>query len=316
MHTEGAEPEQVTFPDAERGERTHRWPTVLPNGDVVLFSVGTAEIEGFDEARIDALRTSTGERRTLVEGGMYPRYLPPGYLLYGTASSLMGIPFDERGLAIFGAAVPLVDGLKTLPHSGLAAVAVAPDGSLLTGLGEPLRGARRLVLYDRDGTVDSLTDEIRPYLRLALSPDESTVALEINGANASVWLLDLERDIQTRLTTRWSHNVPVWSPDSKVLVTSSSRGDTYRIHRHEIGTGRSEVLHESRRLQFFASSWSVDGNLAVTAIPIGGDPDIWIVPVADPSRAEPLVSGPYLEQEAEFSPDGRWVAFVSDETGR
>jgi serine/threonine-protein kinase len=316
IRPDGNDAERITVPDIEKGERSHRWPAALPGGDIVLFTVGTAEISAFDEAHIDALRISTGERKTVVESGMFPVFIPPDKLLYAFSGSLMAVRLDVETLTPVGSPIPVLDGLATDPLAGVAAVAVSDDGSLASGLGQPLLGRRQLVTYDRDGRAEPLSGELAPYQAVALSPDGSTLAVDVDAANAAIWLIDLERDIHTRLTTRWSHNVPVWSPDGADLISSTSSGGTHLIYRHQLASGESEIIHRSTESQLFVTDWSVDGNLAVDVIPIGQGYDVWTMRVEDPSQAQPVAAGPATESSAKFSPDGRWVAFVSDESGR
>ena len=316
MSSDGSNPERITVPDSEAGERSHRWPAVLPGSDIVLFTVATADIASFDEAHIDALRLSTGERKTVVTGATYPLFLPPHFLLYSVSGTLMAVRFDEGDLSIVGTPTPLVDGLKTIPVSGVAAAAVSADGSLVAGLGQPVVQPRRLVAYDRSGAMEVVTEEIRPYQTVALSPDGTTLALDIDAANAAIWLLDLERDIQTRITTRWSHTHPVWSPDGSELLSSSSSGDSYQIYRHRLAAGQTGILHESRQEQYFATSWSTDDQIAVTVIPIGQGFDLWTLPLEEPARGKPIAASQYTEFGGRFSPDGRWISFVSDESGQ
>jgi serine/threonine-protein kinase len=308
--------ERVTVPDAEKGERSHRWPAVLPGSDVVLFTVGTADINAFDEAQIDALRVSTGERKTVIDSGMFPMFLEPDILLYTFSGSLMAVRFEPATLSTIGEPTPVVDRVRSDPLSGIVAAAVSPDGSLAVGHGPPIVTQRRLVAYDREGKAEMLSADLLPYQGFALSPDGTTLALDIDAANAAIWLLDLERDVQTRLTTRWSHTSPTWSPDGSELISASSSGGTYSLHRHHLVKGSSEALLESSDEQLFATSWSSDGRIAATVIPKGQGFDVWVLPVEEPSRPIPILDGPYMEFGGRFSPDGRWLAFSSNESGQ
>jgi len=316
MDSDGGNAQRMTVPDAEQGERSHRWPAVLPGSDVVLFTVATAEIATFDEARIDALRVSTGERKTIVDSGMFPMFVAPDIVLYTFSGSLMAAHFDSETLTLRDNPTPVLDGITTDPLSGIAAVTVSPDGSLAAGHGAPLVSRRQLLAYDRNGNAEKLTSEKRPYQALAISPDGSTLALDVDAANAAIWLLDLERDIQTRLTTRWSHTIPTWSPDGAELISASSSGGTYQLYRHRIAEGTTETLYESSDTQIFATSWSADGRIAASVIPKGQGFDIWVLPVDDPAKVKPLLDSPYMEISGRFSPDGRWLAFMSDESGQ
>jgi serine/threonine-protein kinase len=316
MDSDGKNATRMTQPDADQGERSHRWPAVLPGSDVVLFTVATAEITSFDQARIDALRVSTGERKTVVDSGTFPLFVEPGVLLYVFSGKLMAANFDAATLSLVGQPTPVIDRVKWDPVSGIVAAAVSPDGSIAVGHGQPFANQRKLVVYDPDGTSQPLTNEVKPYQGLALSPDGSTLALDVDGANASIWLLDLDRNIQTRLTSRGNHMAPVWSPDGSEIATSSSSGGTYQVFRHHLAAGESSLLYESLEVQSLTSSWSPEGRLASSAIPAGEGLDIWVQPTDGTGQGGFLLQSPYAEFFPKFSPDGRWLAFVSDESGQ
>jgi Tol biopolymer transport system component len=208
----------------------------------------------------------------------------------------------------------VVEGLKTDPLSGSALVAGSVEGSLAAGLGPPLVGKRTVMRFDRDGSSVPVTEDVRAYQGLALSPDGSILALDIDAARAAIWLLDLERGIQTRLTSEWNHNAPAWSPDGRRIATSASQGGVYQVILHDLDRGTSEVVFESETDQIYATSWSKDDTLLASLFPVGEPPQIWTVPL-DGSPPRLTLKGSGARWGPMVSPDGRWIAYTADESG-
>jgi len=305
---------EVTVRDVEHGERTHRWPHVLPDGRTVLYTVGTAEIDSFDDARIVAQRLDSGERVTLIDGGSYPLYLP-GYLLFARAGALMAVSFDPERLEINGQPFAVIEGIVTLPLTGAAEVAVSASGALAYVPGGPIATRNRLSWFDRAGNPTPISDELLPYQNVVTSPDGRTLALDIDGANAMIWLMDAARGRKTRLTLEWSTNTPVWSPDGRYVGYVSGRGGPQNLFRHPVEGGDPERLIEKDAQQRL-SSWSPDGDLLLyqELSPTNGW-DIWSYSLGT-RTATPLINSRYNESAPRISPDGERLAYISGESGR
>jgi hypothetical protein len=305
---------EVTVRDVEHGERTHRWPHVLPDGRTVLYTVGSAEIESFDDARIVAQRLDSGERVTLIDGGSYPLYLP-GYLLFARAGTLMAVSFDPERLEIDGQPFAVIEGIVTLPLTGAAEVAVSASGALAYVPGGPITTRNRLSWFDRAGNPTPISDELLPYQIVAISPDGRTLALNIDGGNAMIWLMDAARGRKTRLTLEWSTTDPVWSPDGEYVAYVSGRGGPQNLLRHRVEGGDPERLIEKDAQQRLGS-WSPDGDLLLyeELSPTNGW-DIWSYSLGT-RTATSLINSRYNEREPQISPGGERLAYVSDESGR
>jgi len=312
----GGEAREFTKLDAARGEVSHRWPQILPDGRHVLFTVKTANMEVFDDALIEVCNIETGEAKLVVEGGSFARYTA-GQLLYMRAGTLFAAPFDLSRFEITGAARPVVDGVITWPSSGCGWFAVSSGGDLLYAAGPQRAGLARLVWVDRGGAETQITSEKRTFQATRISPDGRSIVCWVGAANDKLWRIDVERGTLTRLTSgAGNDNSPVWSPDGKRIAYFSDlagNGDVCLLAAE--GGGAPERLVEGA-LQDRPTGFSADGSIVafLRQDPKGGF-DIWFQPLEGDRTARPFLATPFDEGMLTFSPDGRWVAFVSSEAG-
>ncbi len=321
----GGDPQPLTELDEAAGEQSHRWPQWLPGGKAVLFS---SLVEGgqfvFEDAAIEVVVVETGERKVIHRGGYYPRYVPTGHILYVHEGTLFALPFDAKKLEATGSQMPVLEGLETNAGQGSAQYAVSDNGLLVY-----LEGANELepfpiVWADRDGRSETLWGEPGIYGTPRLSPDGSKLAVSVQrGTNWDVWVYDLERDVATRITFGEAYDAdPVWSPDGRWIAYEGEIEGVDGIFRKRTdGTGDPEMLMEPGKQTFPApQSWSPDGrHLAIQSAGDGGQTDIWILPIGeDGSAGEPeaFARTQFEENSPSFSPDGRWLAYNSSETGR
>lgn len=303
----GGKPRELTKPDRARGEKTHRWPHHLPGGKALLFTVGSNRSSTFDDARIEALVLGTGERRTVIEGGSAPSYVA-GHVLFRRGASILAVPFDIGRLVVTGGPTAVVEGLRSSP-TGEPYFTIASTGTL--AYVPQIKPSRRLVLVDRAGQARPLTPTDAPLLwEPRVSPDGQAVAMIKVASNNQVWRFDIERESFTRLTFEWDTSSPTWTPDGKFLVISSGPG--FRLHRLRAdGSGAPEPLSSLTGPRQFARSVTADGKL----LAYEEGEDIWIMPL-DP-RGEPrlFLQTPASESSPAISPNGRLIAYQSDESG-
>ena len=307
-----------------RGEVSHRWPEFLPGGKAVLFASGTNGIN-FTNAQVAVHSIGTGERRNLVPGSQ-PRYAPSGQLVYSQGGSLMAVPFDPQRLAVTGAAVPVVEGVMQSAIYGDAQYSLSATGSLVYVPGGVQSVQRKLVWVNRNGTEQPLAAPAHAYLNPRLSPDGRIASVTIEEQQEDqIWLYDLARETLTRLTFRGNLNNPgVWTPDSKRIAFASNNEGTQNIFwQLADGSGSLERLTTGDYAQI-PMSWSPDGQLLAffEVNPTTGY-DIWVLQMGDLSagsgqvrKAQPFLRTAFNESVPQFSPDGRWLAYVSDESGR
>ena len=312
IRADGGTPEQITTLDTNKGELAHRWPHILPGGKAVLFTVWRGGI--FDDAHLAVKRLDTGERLTILEGGMDGRYSPTGHLVFARAASVMAVPFDLRQLRTTGPPVPIISGLETNAVTGAAHFSFSDNGSLAFVPGTTAKYS--LVAVDHRGNSRELSVQPRIFNQPRISPDGRLLTFAVRGVDTDIWLSELDRGTVTRLTYEPGENeTPVWSPDGLRVAYSSSRAGQPRtiFWRPADGSGKEQVLRTSKAASHL-SSWSRDGVLAFTEFK-GTQGDIWVLPVGR-GEARAFVETPFNEHGAMFSPDGKWLAYTSDESGQ
>ncbi len=305
----------LTRPDADRREKTHRWPHVLPSGKAVLFTSGTADISSFDDAAIEVLTFESGERKVLMKGGAYARYISTGHLVYARAGALIAAPFNIGRLEITGPPVAVLDGVATRPERGDAAFDVSDNGTLVYAAGGPhVRAAAQLVWVDRGGRIDPITPEPRAFSVPRVSPDGRRIAVVVDAANQRVWVYDIGRGTLMQLPASWDMRDPAWTPDgSRITAVVEGRGLSWQPAD---GSGPPQMFGDS--VGGNPLSWSPDGKMLTLARRGEGMRyDTWLFRPSDGEpKLKPLLHGKANEHSAVFSPDGRWLAYVSDESGR
>jgi serine/threonine protein kinase len=312
---EGGSGRELTTVRRGEGEIDHRQPQWLPSGGSVLFTVGT--VEG---PMIAVASMQTGEHRRLFQGSA-PQYFASGHLVYAQAGRLFVVPFDEASAEVRGAPVPVLEGVFSWMWSNVevAHYSVSDSGSLVylegNHLSEYLRG--RLVWVGRDGKATAFTEEdYRGVIYPRLSPDESRVAVSLQSDDGrSLWLYDAERGGSTRFTFEGAQFISSWNPDGRRLTYNSNRAGWGIISKRIEATNSGESLFLDDDWSW-PGSWSPDGHaLAFTRVSAETNADIWILPAQADAEPHPFVNSKFDEKAPVFSPDGRFVAYVSDESG-
>jgi len=295
-----------------KGENSHRWPEFLPGGKALLFTAGTAVPANFTNAQVAVAPVGTGERRDLIQGGILPRYAPSGHMVYEEGGSLIAVPFDPHRLLVTGAAVPIVVGV--LQSRDVAQYSFSATGSLVYVPGGVQGNQSRLVWVNRNGAEQPVAVPARDYQSPRLSPDGRRVAVATEG---HIWQYDLARETLTRLTIEGNlNNRPAWTPDGKRIAFASNKDGPQNLYWQQTdGSGGLERLTTSDNTQT-PNSWSPDGKLLafLEFNPTTGL-DIWVLRMED-RKAQPFLRTPFNEGGPRFSPDGRWLAYISDESGK
>lgn len=309
----GGAPQPLTQLDAGRGENSHRWPRFLPGGKAILFTVKTLKTSTFDDAQIAVQALGGGPHRIVVEGGSSPMYVSPGYIIFARANSLLAMPFNLETLEPTGSAFTLLEGVSWRPSTGAAQYAVSANGSLAYVAGTSKGPDQTLVWVNRKGSVTPIPIPPQTYRAINVSPDGRLITASITAANDDIWIADSTRGTLTRLTAESGNNhVPIWTSDSKRVVFLADRGGIY--WKAADASGDDELLSPSAGTPV---SVSPDGRFLVYA---AGDPktkdDLWIVPLRRNATPQPLVRTPFNESRGVISPDGRWISYDSDTTGR
>jgi eukaryotic-like serine/threonine-protein kinase len=277
-------------------------------------------------------------RRVVLERGTDARYVSTGHLVYALGSTLLGAPFDVATLAVTGGPVPLVEAVARAPSrgpgvgvvTGAAHFAMSSNGALIYVPTDAVRGVpqarRTLVWVDREGREASLKTPPRAYVYPRLSPDGTRVALDIRDQENDIWIWDLARETLTRLTFGPALEFfGIWTPDAQAVIFSSGEfggnlGSRSLFRRAADGAGTVEQLMQGTGgLRPFAVTPNGMGLIfregQQSAGGTEGAGDLMLLPLVGDRRPQPLLQTPYDELNAEPSPDGRWLAYESNESG-
>ncbi len=298
----------------QEGELQHRWPDVLPGGKVIVYAVGSGA--DWDEATIVAERLDTGERKVLVRGGTFPRYLPSGHLVYARAGALYAVSFDASSLKVEGSPVEVVRNVL-LVGNGLAQMDVSQTGTLITAPSDSAVGNLTLTWIDREGRGEPLKVPQQAYFFVALSPDETRVVANFGN---SIAVLDLARSSLAKLTLPARAQYPAWSRDGRRIYFGYEKAKYYQIHSKaadDSGEAQLEFPSDCEEDPFEISSDGssllyirtlADGAIALCVRRMGHG--------TSTDAPKVLLTSLFLNGNAAFSPDGRWVVYQSVESGR
>jgi len=320
----GGEP--VALTSLAQGQATHRWPQLLPGGRAVLYTSHTA-VTGYEGASLVVQPLPTGTPRVVQRGAYYGRYVPSGHLVYMHLGSLFAASFDPGRLELTGAAVPIVQGVANgalltagaqFAASGNGTALYVPSGS----------DAVPIQWLDESGRTTLLRETPANWTDLSFAPDGRRLAFDISdGQQVDVWVYDWARDALSRLTFDPSDDYkPVWTPDGQRIAFSSARdGQTLpNLYWQRVdGAGDVQRLTEGPNFQV-AASWRPGGRfLAYVEYNQQTNADVLILPLDGdnasgwrPGQPTSFLNGPSVELEPMFSPDGRWLAYASNESGQ
>ncbi|HTI35913.1 MAG TPA: protein kinase [Vicinamibacterales bacterium] len=312
----GGEPKPLTTLNKERKEVSHRWPQVLPGGKQVLFTSSTSTGRDYDSGSIEVVNVDTGVRTLVVSGGTFGRYVAPGYLLYVNKGTVFAVPFDLTKLEMTGTPAPVLQQVTSTPTEGGAQMAFSTTGLLAYIRGGPVVPTYPVVWVDRDGRTSRLLDEQAPYANPRLSPDGKRLSLTIfRDNNWDVWVYDIERGVSTRLTfDETAETEQIWSPDGRDVIFSSSKNGPDSLFRKPAdGSGQEQEIAKLDT-PMWATSWSPDSQ-TVAYTTQGSSFDIGMLSLAD-HKSQPLLTSTFGEKDPAFSPDGKWLAYSSTESGQ
>jgi len=317
----GGDPKVLTKPDSAHGEADHVHPFILPGGRAVLFTI-TAQGQPIDNAQVAVLDLKTGQKKTLIRGGSDARYVDTGHLVYAAAGTLRSVRFDLGRLEVTSDPVPVVEQVTMSGTTGVADYVLSQNGTLVYvpgGVGGGI-ATRSLAWVNRQGGEEPLKAPQRAYSIPRISPDGARVALDIRDQENDIWVWDLKRETLARFTFEpGADQNPVWTPDSRRIIFGSARvGGVLNLYRQAAdNTGAVERLTTSQNTQT-PVSMTPDGTRLLfteTAPKTNQDIGVLSLDVAPKSQIGPLVQTSFNELNAEVSPDGRWVAYQSNESG-
>jgi Tol biopolymer transport system component len=333
----GSPPESLTKLSA--GESTHRWPQTLPGGRVAVFT-SSGNLSGYENANVEAVDLKTGQRKILQTGGYFGRITPGGFLLYIHGGVLFAEPMagatppirDLNGLKPLGSPVPVLEDVASLESSGAGQFDFSENGVFFYQSGKASPDIWSMVGWDGPtgppdfgfGSNKTQTQIAKPqtYFTPRFSPDGKRLALGLESRGLDIYVYDFQDDALTRLTFtgQLSYN-PVWTPDGKHIVFQQIVGDTQSLMWiRSDGAGGAQTLLEAKTL-VTPRSFSPDGKYLAYHTGSQTNSDIYLLPLdlADPDhpkagKPELLVGTPANEVQPAISPDGKWIAYCSDES--
>jgi eukaryotic-like serine/threonine-protein kinase len=298
---------QVTHLNKGTAELSHQWPTVVADGKVILFTVVTGSGRG--AAHIEALTLATGQRQIVVDPGTFSLYAPSGHLIFYRDDAMLAAAFDVNRGVVTGPPIRVLDGL-VLDNTGAPLAALSTTGALVYPTGG--QATSQMIWVSRQGLEQPMSDTPRPYTNPRLAPDGKRVVVTALG---DLWIQDTARPTFTRLTSNETagNSYAVWTPDGNRVVFRTRTG----LHWIDAdGSGRLHAIPGTSVVDY-PNSVSPDGaTLAFIRITEGMSADIYVLSLQGEPHPHAILQGPAYEGGPQFSPDGRWLAYASDESGQ
>jgi serine/threonine-protein kinase len=312
----GGSPTPVT--ELQSGEGAHHWPQILPGNKAVLFTSGA--VGAFDQANIEVMSLADHHRNTLVRGGTFGRYLPSGNLIYVNRGTLFAVPFDVDRLEVHGTPAPVLDQVSYSTAQGSAQLDFSQAGTLLYRSGGAGGGMLTAAWLDGAGKAQPLLAKPGTYAHPSVSPDGPRLAVDVSeGSGTDIWVYDWQRDTMTRLTFTGNASFPVWTPGGRYIAFRAA-GEGMSVIRSD-GSGKPQPLTQSKNNQL-PWSFTPDGKrLAFFELNSETGFDLWTVALESDNagvragRPEVFLQTSADERSPSFSPDGRWLAYRSNESG-
>jgi len=311
----GGQCRSLLSPDQSNGAVGFGEPWILPDGKSMLVSVDN----GFagEESSIALLSLNTLKLKTLIEAATNPAYIAPGYLLFARSGALWAVRFDLREGHPVGPSAPIINGIADNSGGTFSQFAVSSSGMLVYAPGSQVRPQREVVEVDRKGAASVVTPSPAPYEDLSLSPDGNHLALTIEGEPWNIWTYDLVRKTLARLTFENDNRDPIWTADGKDIAYTSLRNGRWGIYEKPgDGSGREHELFHSTDWTFVCS-FSPDGRtMSLVQDDQTTGADIWLLSLDATNKPRIFLQTQATEWFSQFSPDGRWIAYESNESGR
>ena len=316
----GGDPTPLTTLDAEAGDVEHLLPSSVPGTAVILFVTGDGKTPALS-GQLAAFDRASGRTVRLNIAGTQPRYVPSGHIVYAASDgSLRALAFDAATMATSGNPVPVLDGIG-VKSSGAANFDVADDGRLVYTSGTNLAALRVITWTDRTGKETPIATPPRNYFYVRISPDGARLSLDVRDQEEDIWIWDVRREAPERLTDKaGADQYGLWTPNGEHIVFNSAfggRGELFRMRSD--GTGQAEQITDTKAESItpFPNAITPDGLQVIFRAASGTTKnDLWITSISGDRTVRKLLASEHDERNATLSPDGKWMAFESDLSGR
>ena len=317
----GGKSTPVSKLDTSLGETTHRWPWFLPDGRHFLYLAGSHMVPANSDVNAVYLGSLDSAERTLLLRARSNVIYANGHLLFVRENHLMAQRFDAGSRELRGEPFRLAPNVTTVNGFFRAIFGASSDGTLIYATG-PARGKRSLTWLDLEGKELEKVGDLDVELEVRLAPDESRAAITV-GDPSDLWVIDLSSRTQARITSHPMQEFSVaWSPDGKRIAYALDRNPVIEIAQKPVdGLGRESPVFGLPGKDCLPSDWSQDGRNLLVQVFTANDQaetsgDLWIVPMDGSGKPYPFIEGEFPEYGGDFSPDGRWIAYVSEESGK
>jgi serine/threonine-protein kinase len=309
----GGDAKLLTTPDSSKAELGHWWPQLLRDGNHVIFTAYRTPIEN---ATIEVVSMRSGERKVLLTGGVYGFYVPTGHLLFAVGETIRAVPFNLAKLEVSGPALPVVDDVAMNLTDGAAAFDVSENGTLAYLPVDSYVTETNIVLVDRSGN-ESLALPMRDrYTHPRLSPDGTRMSVDIRSANSmgDVWVFQIGRSGGTRITAEGGRDFGAeWTPDGRELIYSREN-PFFDLYRRASDASRPAEALLIEPYDHYTGKVSVDGRLLPYGVAKPGG-EIWTLSLDGSGESKRYFANGFNLGHPTLSPDGRWMAYDSDESG-
>lgn len=307
--------------DSAKNERTHRWPQYISKYNIAIYTVGTFDSpDYYEDSDIEALNLKTGEKRTILKGASTARYLKSGYLVYTNSGILYAVKFDIENLKVTGQPVPVIQDISGDVTSGAMNYDISDNGTLVYFPGLSEQGNRQIVQLNSKGEDTDLKAPLNTYIEPRISPDGKKIAIVIpNGKDYDIWVYNIPRKSLSRLTFGGNNRTPTWSPNGDKIAYWKylDNGKSGIFMRRADGSDEPEQIYESEDRSYI-DSWSNDSKyLVLDASLNGGSSVLRILPLDGSKKAVDFITqNQTVKRIGSLSPDGKWLAYTSNESGK
>ncbi len=315
VSADGGQYELIANTDSTEGQVSYRWPVLLPDGDNLMFTVES--VSGNASSRIMVRSLKNGTTKTIVDNAEYSNYVEPDYILLIRNNALYASKFDLGNLSLKGSLVPVLTNVTMISQSGQPEFALSDNGTMVYLPGGTLSNDRNLAWVDHSGKILKSTDLHQPIEDFDISPDGKKVAVTIEGAAWNIWIYDIERNTLSRLTYGIDARDPLWTPDGKSIVYDSFRNGYYGLYITNLdNSGKERMLIKSN---YFVVPYSIskDGKyVAYTEADSLGNQKMVVKTLNENVPPKVINNEPFNHQWPLFSPNGNYMAYTSNESGK